>query len=208
MLLRLYYLYEKSPKKSCDLSDLVKDLKDVYEFPDDDNLPVRACGSRWIAHKQKAFQRVVDRYGAYMNHLATLTEDKTIKSTDRQRLKDYSLKWRQAKMIIGCALYTDALKPAALLSLTLQDDDINVEKGMKNILKSHTSLKKLTTQDVMEWPVTSVVLSKLSEDNDSKAYQGFELYNYRDNTVKTCIDQALADLMIKCVIAWRGLILN
>jgi len=68
-------------------------------------------------------------------------------------------------MIIGRALYTDALKSAALLRLTLQDDDIDVVQGMKNILKSHTSLKKLTTQDVMEWPVTSVVLS---EDNDSK----------------------------------------
>ena len=34
MLLRLYYLYEKSPKKCRDLSDLVSDLKDVYEFSD------------------------------------------------------------------------------------------------------------------------------------------------------------------------------
>jgi len=61
------------------MSSLLK----IYEFPDGDNLPVRTCGSRWIAHKRKALQRVVDRYGAYMNHLATLTEEKTIKSTDR-----------------------------------------------------------------------------------------------------------------------------
>ena len=118
MLLRLYYLYEKSPKK---------------------------------CHKQKALQQVVDRYGAYLNHLAALTEDKSIKSTDRQHLKGYLLKWRQARMIIGSAMYTDALNPASLLSLTLQDDDIDVVQGIKNILKFHTSLKKLTSQDVVMW---------------------------------------------------------
>ena len=158
MLLRLYYLYEKSPKKCRDLSDLGGDLKEVYELPEGVNLPVRASRSRWITHKRKALQRVVDRYGAYLNHLAALTEDKSIKSTDRQRLKGYLLKWRQARMIIGSALYTDALKPASLLSLTLQNDDIDVVQGIKNILKSHTSLNKLTSQDVVEWPVSKMVL--------------------------------------------------
>ena len=96
MLLRLYYLYEKSTKKCRDLSDLIYDLKQVYELPEGGNLPVRASGSRWITHKRKALQRVVDQYGAYLNHLATLTEDKSIKSADRQHLKGYLLKWRQA----------------------------------------------------------------------------------------------------------------
>lgn len=194
MLLRLYFLYEKSPKKCRDLSDLVGDLKEVYELPEGGNIPVRASGSRWITHKRKALQRLVDRYGAYLNHLAALTEDKSIKSTDRQRLKGYLLKWRQARMIIGSALYTDALKPASLLSLTLQDDDIDVVQGIKNILKSHTSLKKLTSQDVVEWPVTKVVLSKLKDENGGKVYQGSELHNFKDSTIKTCQDQALTDL--------------
>lgn len=97
-------------------------------------------------------------------------------------------------MIIGSALYTDALKPASLLSLTLQDDDIDVVQGIKNILKSHTSLKKLTSQDVVEWPVTKVVLSKLKDENGGKVYQGSELHNFKDSTIKTCQDQALTDL--------------
>ena len=63
-----------------------------------------------------------------MDHIATLVEDKSIKSVDRQHLKGYFLKWRQAKMIIGSALYTDALKPASLLSLTLQDDEIDMAR--------------------------------------------------------------------------------
>ena len=86
MLLRLYYLYEKSPRKCCELSDLIDDLKEVFELPEGGNLPVRAHGSRWITYKWKALQRVVDRYGAYLNHLATLIEDASIKSTDRHNI--------------------------------------------------------------------------------------------------------------------------
>ena len=97
-------------------------------------------------------------------------------------------------MIIGSALYTDTLKLASLLSLTLQDDNISVVQGIKNILKSHTSLKKLTLQDVMEWPVTRVVLSKLKDENGGKVYRGSELHNFKDSTIKTCQDQALFDL--------------
>ena len=138
MLLRLFYLYEKSPRKCCELSDLVTDLKQVFEFPESGNLPVRSCGSRWITHKRRALQGVEDCFGAYLSHLAALIEDTSIKSTDRQRLKGFLLKWREARMIIGCALYTDILKPASLLSLTLQENDINIVQGIKCILNSHS----------------------------------------------------------------------
>lgn len=33
MLLRLYYLYSKSPKKSRELAEIVEDLKEIWEFP-------------------------------------------------------------------------------------------------------------------------------------------------------------------------------
>ena len=142
MLLRLYYLYKKSPRKCRELSDLVDHLKEVFEFPESGNLPVRAHGSRWITYKRRASKRVVDRYGAYLNHLTTLIEDRSIKSTDRQRLKGYLLKWREARMIIASALYTDALKPASLLSLTLQDDDINIVQG----IQAHSEVSQLTEE--------------------------------------------------------------
>lgn len=83
-------MYENSPKKCRELSDLMNDLKEVvFEFPEGgDHLPMRAHGSHWISYKKKTF---VDRYGAYLKHLAKLTEDNLIKSTDRQHLKSYLL---------------------------------------------------------------------------------------------------------------------
>ena len=97
-------------------------------------------------------------------------------------------------MIIGAALYTDALKPVSRLSLTLQDDDIDIVQGIKHILKFHSSLKKLTSQNPVEWPVTKEVLSKLKDENGGKVYQGSDLHHFRDTTTKACQDQPLADL--------------
>ena len=83
MLLRLYYLYEKSPKKYRELEEIVSDVKQCLQFDDGGNKPVRTSGSRWITHKLSALRRVLSRYGAYTNHIATLSEDSSVRSTDR-----------------------------------------------------------------------------------------------------------------------------
>ena len=136
MLLRLFYIYEKSPKKSHELANTVDDLRFVFEFPKGGHLPVRSHGTRWVSHKRRALQRVLDRYGAYIHHLSTLTEDRSLKPDDRQRLKGYLLKWRQPKMLIGCAMYVEALKPVSLLSLALQKEDADIVTSIEKISES------------------------------------------------------------------------
>ena len=51
-----------------------------------------------VTHKRKALQRVIDRYGAYMCHLATLSEDSSLKSEDRAHISGYLRKWSDTKM--------------------------------------------------------------------------------------------------------------
>ena len=194
MLMKLYYLYERSPKKCRELNDIVGDLKEVFELSDGGNLPVRSQGSRWISHKRNALLRVINRYGAYLNHLTALIEDKTIKSTDRQKLKGYLLKWRDGRILMGCAFYTDILQSPSFLSLSLQGDNLNIVHGLRHVLKSHQSLKKLSLQDPLQWPTVKVVCSKIVDEDGSKTYQGVCLKKYTDSTVKSCKDQALADL--------------
>ena len=46
MLLRLYYIYEKSPKKCRELEEVIKDLQQFIQFEDSGTKPVRASGSR------------------------------------------------------------------------------------------------------------------------------------------------------------------
>ena len=95
VLMRLYYLYNKSLKKCRKLEDVVAELRECLEpmqMPTTGGgRPFRACSTRFITHKVAALERVVDRFGAYFNHLANLSEDPVVKSVDRQKLKGYLL---------------------------------------------------------------------------------------------------------------------
>ena len=133
MLLKLYSIYSKSPKKTQELYDIIIDLKEVFEFPKGGDTPVRAQGTRWITHKRKAMQRVVDRFGAYVNHLTTLSVI-SISSTDRARLKGYLRKWQHSSILIGCALYVDVLKSPSLLSLSLQKENLDIVMALQHIM--------------------------------------------------------------------------
>ena len=67
MLTKLYYLYQKSPKRYREL----RELSEVYEnsIPK----PTKACGTRWIDHKYRAMQKGLQNYGACMVHLQSLS---------------------------------------------------------------------------------------------------------------------------------------
>ena len=150
----------KSPKKSRELCDIVEDLREVWELSAGGNLPVRSQGSRWITHKRKAMQRIVDRYGPYLNHLSALVEDHSINSSDRARLRGYIHMWKQAKMLFGAA---DLLKAPSLLSLSLQDDGLDIVQGIKQVVSSSKALKAMACQDPLLWPTVQLVSNRKTE---------------------------------------------
>ena len=120
----------KTPQKVRELKGIVEDLKEVYNFNEGGFIPVRSQGSRWITHKRRALQKVVDQYGAYIAHLTTLCEDKTLKSEDRVYLKGYVQQWSQSKMLLGCAMYVEILKDPSILILCLQKIDCDIVCGL------------------------------------------------------------------------------
>ena len=173
----------------------MNDLKEVYNFPRGDNLPVRAPGSRWIVHKRRALHRVLNRYGAYMNHLASLCEDASVRSPDRQHLKGYLTQWTHAKIILSCAHYIDILDPVASLSLSLQGDDLDIIKAIQSVLKSHRAMEQLKETPLTNWFAIRRVMDNLLESADGKTtYQGIELHHFNDVVVNSCRQQALSDL--------------
>ena len=169
MLLKLYYIYAKSPKKSRELAEVVTDLKDVFSFPDSCDTPVRSQGSHWIAHKHKALQHVMDRYGTYISHVSALVADHSVNSSDKAQLRVYLKKLCQAKFLVGAALYVAVLKSPSLLSLSLQENDLNAVMGIKHILKSVKALKSAAQHDPSLWPTLKLVCSKIV---DEKVYEG------------------------------------
>ena len=67
MLMRTYYLHEKSPKKRHELDDVVASLRQCLEEDEmpaartRGNRPLRACGTRFVSHKVSAISRFIER---------------------------------------------------------------------------------------------------------------------------------------------------
>ena len=88
----------------------------------------------------------------------------------------------------------DILRPPSLLSLTLQDDKLDLVLCIKHILKTIKSLKALSDQDPLQWPTVKLVCSRIKDEGGSKQYQGAPLQCYDTRTLEYCEEQALADL--------------
>ena len=154
MLLRLYYIYEKSPKKCRELSDIVNDLQECIQFDGAGVRPIRSSGSRWVAHKLNAMKRVISKYGAYTNHLLALSEDQSVKAIDRAKLKGYYTKWVDSKYLLGCAMFVDLLLPCAIFSKVMQSDEVDILGAMTSIVRTVKEINKLGASSLDRWPTT------------------------------------------------------
>ena len=93
--------------------------------------------------------RLVERYDA-SGHVITLAENKMIKGTDRQKFLGYTRKWRDSKVLIGCAMIHDLLRPCATLCRALQNDDICTITAISSMVKAAKSIDELKTIDFAE----------------------------------------------------------
>ena len=94
--------------------------------------PIRASGTRWIAHKLGAMKlkHILSQFGGYTNHLASLSQDTTMKSADRANIVGYYNKSTNAKYLLGCALFIDLLTPCAILSKVMQNDNLDILEAL------------------------------------------------------------------------------
>ena len=148
MLLRLYYLYEKSPKKCRELEEIVSDLKQCLQFDDGGTKPIRASGSRWISHKLNALKRVLSQYGAYTHHLAALSEDSSVKGVDRAKLRRYHRKWVEGQYLLGCAVFVDLLTPCSIFSKVIQSDEVDMLAALTSLLKTMKEIELKASRSV------------------------------------------------------------
>ena len=72
--MKLYYLYNKSPKKLRSLKQLVEDLDGLVDLvnnatEDDGVVPIKACGTRWIGHLVNALQSAINKFRVYLKDM-------------------------------------------------------------------------------------------------------------------------------------------
>ena len=180
MLLRIYYLYEKSPKKLSELFSLKEELKHTFEFEEGRTKPVRSCGTRWIAHKLNAMRLIVDKFGLYMEHLERMTRDRSYKK-QMQSKKGYLKVWKNTPILVHFCFYIELLTPISHLSLALQKEEINPVKAIDALDVIQLKLKRLRKKPVHAYK-TIIELQKKCDNDDTgeKIYQGFHLKRLPD----------------------------
>jgi len=65
-----------------------------------------------------------------------LIEDPKVKSTDKAKLRGYLRRWKNFKVLVGCACFSDLLKPASILCKVLQEDELCIVRAIEQIMKT------------------------------------------------------------------------
>ena len=128
--------------------------------------PLRICDTRFVVHKVSALSRLVEYFGAYLSHLAALTEDATVKFMKKQRLKGYLKRWQQGKFLIGCAFFADLLKPASILCKTLQEDELCIVRSIEALGKAKRGFDKVRAATLEELQMVRNVIAHVSNPED------------------------------------------
>ena len=178
MLLRLYLLYENSPKKCRQLEDVVVELKECLSIEDGGTRPIRASGSRWIGHKWNAMKRVLCKYGAYTSHIVALSDDPSVKSVDKAKLKGYYRQWTNGKYLLDCAFFVDLLSPCTILSKVMQSDDLDILAVLTSLIRSVKEVDKLSSTQLHRWPTYATTLLKCTSNDGAISYQLQEIVQF------------------------------
>ena len=125
MILRLFYVYQKAPKKLRQLRELHEIYKGAMDFLSDSCKTKKASGTRWISHKLGARKTCLDKWGIYIQHLEGFAEDKSYKPKDREKMKGYLRKWKKTEIPFMLALFIDMLEIPSILSRSFQADIID-----------------------------------------------------------------------------------
>ena len=67
-------------------------------------------------------------------------------------------------MLIGAAMYVEALKAPTLLTLSLQGERLDIVGGIECLLKFIKYLKAIAGQDSLTWP------TRVKDENDNNVY--------------------------------------
>lgn len=185
MLLRLYYLYKRSPKKLRELQEIHDLVKESMEYDDTGVKPVRANGTRWVAHRVAAMKKVLDKFDVYMVHLESLCNDASYSTKDRAKFQGYFKKWNSTEMLLNIAYYIDILEPIRLLSITFQKSDIDVVKSARALSNVQRDIRRMKTRTISRFPSVAMTQRNIALKEGREIYKGsFVVKNMDDQCRK------------------------
>ena len=172
-MMRLYYLYRRSPKRWRELKAVAEMLKKNVVKPS------RSQGTRWIDHRRKALACLAKNYQC----VATQFEEqatgqrKDIPAADAAKMKGYLKLLKSCKFVLHMALYQDLVDDMADLSLQFQRDDLPLSAVRSSMVLAQVALRrKRTTPGPHLRPVLAAVNEAVGDETRSTFFfQGVEL---------------------------------
>ena len=92
-----------------------------------------------------------------------MSEDKSYKSADRQKFKDWLRKWQQARIPLLACLFVEVLSTAKVLSLAFQDNDIDTVSSIQRLEMAKKQLARLEWKNFEDLPTVKRFLDKVEE---------------------------------------------
>ena len=65
-----------------------------------------------------------------------LSQDNSIKWADREKLKEYVVRWRKLEFLLGCTFFYDTSKPIGIQSKILQEDELCIVRVIDAFIKT------------------------------------------------------------------------
>ena len=98
-----------------------------------------------------------------MQHLQTMSEDKSYKSADRQKFKGWLRKRQQARIPLLACLFVEILSLTKLLSLAFQDNNIDTVSSIQRLETAKKQLARLERKNFEDLPTVKRFLDKVEE---------------------------------------------
>ena len=166
MLMNLYYIYHKSPKRLRELRAVADAMEEKISKPD------KAQGTRWVQHKARALQTLINGYLVLVAHIEAQAAAYGCKA-EAARFKTYLVKLTSLKFVFHMLFFHMLLQPLAAVSCHLQENSVDLLFAIASFESFHTAIDKLSVEG---WgnPETSE-LSKLMSLDAESTFKGIQL---------------------------------
>ena len=162
-LLHLFYLYKNSSKKVRELKNLYQILKEQFETYGNNIRPVMSNGTSWIDLRIRAMEKLVNKFGLYMQHIQNITPD-TTKQLDCVKLRGKFSTLIESNVILQAAFLLDIIEKKKIFSLCTQKVDTNIidiTDAAQSIQRHYNQLKKSSTKILSFFYVTNLGVSSV-----------------------------------------------
>lgn len=160
----IYYFYKGSAKRNKEIQDIAEAMEEHFSKPN------KANGTRWVEHKLKAGNKLVQNWKLIIIHMENYAEDNSNKDVDRAKARGILKKMKQYKLVWFVHFLIDVLSEVTKISLLFQREDITLSSAMIKVKSAKQTLNNMkahsgTNLQSFEASVNGVMYKELALSN-------------------------------------------